>query len=67
LRNVVAEHFAKTAGLEKIALHVDDQERAMLRRECELVRFGGEVDGGGHPIDLVRGPSCRRAITASRK
>ena len=48
LRDVVAEHFAKAAGLEKIALHVDDQERAMLRRERELVRFGRKVDGCVH-------------------
>ena len=31
LRDVVAEHFAEAARLEKIALHVDDQERAMLQ------------------------------------
>ena len=50
LRHVVAEHFAKAARLEKVALHVDDQERAMLGRECELVRFGGKVDGRAHGI-----------------
>ena len=48
LRNVIAEHFAEAARLEKIALHVDDQERAMLWRERELVRFGGKVDGRVH-------------------
>ena len=55
LRNVVAEHLAKAAGLEKIALHVDDQERAMLRRERKLVRFGGEIDGRGHQLGPLRG------------
>ena len=27
----------------------------MLRRECELVRFGGKIDGRSHPKDSVRG------------
>ena len=27
LRDVVAEHFAETAGLEEVTLHVDDQQR----------------------------------------
>src|SRR4029077_7485280 len=56
LRDVVAKHFAKAARLEKIALHVDDQERAMRGRECELVRFGGKVDGRGHLLGPLRGP-----------
>ena len=48
LRNVVAEHFAKAAGLQKIALHVDDQERAMLGSERESIRIGREVYGLVH-------------------
>ena len=56
LRHVVAEHLAEAAGLEEIALHVDDQQRAMGGRERERVRFGGKVDGRCHPIDPVRGP-----------
>ena len=28
LRHIVAEHLAEAAGLEEIALHVDDQQRA---------------------------------------
>jgi hypothetical protein len=48
LRNVVAEHFAKAAGLEKIPLHVDDQEGAMRRREREGVRFRRKVYGLAH-------------------
>jgi hypothetical protein len=66
LRDVVAEHFAEAARLEKIALHVDDQERAMLRRERELVRFGGKVNGRGHLIGPLRGPlqsASRRCVT----
>ena len=56
LRDVVTEHFAKAAWLEEIALHVDDQERAMGGRERELVGFGCKVDGRCHTIDPVRGP-----------
>ena len=48
LRNVVAEHFPKAAGLEEIPLHVDDQKRAMLGAEREIVRFGRKVDGLAH-------------------
>ena len=31
LRDVIAEHFAESAGLEEIALHVDDQQRRSAR------------------------------------
>ena len=48
LRDVVAEHFAKAPGLEKIALHVDDQQRAMLGSERESIRIGREVYGLVH-------------------
>ena len=43
LRDVVAEHFAEAAGLEKIPLHVDNQQRAMVGREREGVGFSGEI------------------------
>jgi hypothetical protein len=54
LRDVVAEHFAEAAGLEEIALHVDDQQRARIRlgrkvhrptherRRCFLRLQGGD-------------------------
>ena len=48
LRNVVAEHFPKAARLEKISLHVDNQERAMLGTERESVWFGRKVYGLTH-------------------
>jgi hypothetical protein len=32
LRNVIAERFAETARLEKVALHIDDDKR----RSCEI-------------------------------
>jgi hypothetical protein len=50
LRDVVAEHLAKTSRLKKIALHVYDQERAVLGSERELVRIGGKVDGRTHGL-----------------
>ena len=56
LRHVIAEHFAEAARLEEIALHVDDQQRAMRRRERELVRFGGKIDGRSHLVGPLRGP-----------
>ena len=40
LRHVIAQHFAESAGLEEIALHVDDQQRACRRREFERIGFG---------------------------
>ncbi len=43
LRHVVAEHLAEPAGLEEIALHVDDDERAMLGREVERIRLGCDL------------------------
>ena len=48
LRNVVAEHFAEAAWLEEVALHVDDQERAMLGSERESIGIGREVYGLVH-------------------
>ena len=39
LRHIVAEHLAEAARLEKIALHVDDQQRAGRRGELERIRF----------------------------
>ena len=48
LRNVVAEHFAEAPGLEEIALHVDNQQRAMGRGERERIGLGLEVYGLRH-------------------
>ncbi len=67
LRNVVAEHFAEAPGLEKIALHVDDQERALLRREREGVGFGREVYGFVHAPRRVRGRRQSEFATAPPK
>jgi hypothetical protein len=39
-RDVVAESFAEPAGLDEIALHVDDEECRGSGIERELVGFG---------------------------
>ena len=67
LRNVVAEHFAKAPGLEKIALHVDDEQRAMLRREREGVGFGREVYRFIHAPRRVKGRRQSESVTARPK
>src|SRR3954467_9734644 len=40
LPDVVAEHFTETARFQKVALHIDDQEGALLRAEPEGIGFG---------------------------
>ena len=49
LRDVVAKHFAEAAWLEKVALHVDDEQRAMVGRELEGVGLGGDLGDFAHP------------------
>jgi hypothetical protein len=49
--HVVAEHRAESAGLEEVALHVDDEQRRRGRLADELV-------GGGLDRDHVRKDSC---------
>ena len=43
LRDVVAEHLAEAARLEEIALHVDDEQRALRGDELERIRLGGDA------------------------
>src|SRR5579862_7011182 len=44
LRNIVAERFAEAAGLQKIALHVDDDQCGF--REVEFERRGLSLEDG---------------------
>ena len=67
LRNVVAEHFAEAAGLQKIALHVDDEQRAVLGRERERIGFGREVYRFIHAPRRVKGRRQSEFATASPK
>ena len=43
-RDVVAERFAEAAGLEEIALHIDDEERRGYGIEADRRRFRSEQD-----------------------
>jgi hypothetical protein len=47
LRDVVAKHFAKSAWLEKIPLHIDYDQRAFRRYEIKWV--GLRLDSSGLP------------------
>src|ERR1700736_5312726 len=49
LRNIVSQHLAKPAGLKKVALHVDDEKRAVRWIKFEFVRFSINAQG---PIQL---------------
>ncbi len=42
LRDIVAEHLAESAGLEKVSLHIDDQKRAMVGRQFKAIGLGGD-------------------------
>ena len=48
LGDIVSQHFAKSARLEKIALHVDDEERTVRGLEFEFVRFRINAQGPAH-------------------
>jgi len=52
--NVVAEHLTKAARLQKIPLHVNDQERTGRGGEFERVRFGIHSNNGGGVHGWVR-------------
>ena len=47
-RHVVAERGAEAAGLDEVALHVDDHQRRAAGREREVERSRGEDDGVVH-------------------
>jgi hypothetical protein len=49
LRDIVSQHFPKSAGLEKVSLHVDDEKCAVLRIEFERVGFSVNAQS---PIQL---------------
>jgi hypothetical protein len=40
LRDVVAQHLAKAAGLEEVALHIDDEQAALGRPQFERIGLG---------------------------
>jgi hypothetical protein len=48
LRDIVAERRAKSVWFEKVALHVDDDERSAFKRERKRIRFGDNLDHGAN-------------------
>ena len=71
LRDVVAEHLAEPAGLEEVALHVDDQQGAMPGRQLEGIGFGRELYDLAHMapprFEKIKSPSVgsrHREMTA---
>ena len=59
LRDVVAEHFAEAPWLQKIPLHVDNQQCAMIGAEREGIGFSRDVYCLAHCA-----PMARRPVTA---
>jgi hypothetical protein len=54
LRDIVAERFPESAGLQEIALHVDDHQRGFRPDEFNWHRFGCEqIFGRGHRVAFV--------------
>ena len=59
-RHVVAERFAKSARLQEVALHVDDEQRRAVERDAERLRFGRDQN-------LHHAPRLRREIVCSAR
>ena len=43
LGNIVPQHLTESAGLEKVALHIDDKQRAIFRDEIKWIGLGRDV------------------------
>ena len=50
LRDIVAKHFSESSRLEKVSLHVDDEQSAMCEDDLIGVRLGLDAQNGavGH-------------------
>jgi hypothetical protein len=48
-RHVVAQAGAEAAGLDEVALHVDDHQRRARQRQCEGPGLGGDMEIHGYP------------------
>jgi hypothetical protein len=42
--HIIAQRFSKTAGFEKVTLHVNDQQCSMCRINLQRLRFGMDSD-----------------------
>src|SRR3954471_15341435 len=61
LPDVVAEHFTETARFQKVALHINDQEGALLGAELERIGFswdGNDLFSCRHILSL----NCRPCV-----
>ena len=59
--DVVAERLAEAAGLEKVALHVDDEKRRALERDGKRLRLGGDQGFHGPSFSArLAAPKCDR-------
>ena len=62
--DIVAEGFAEPAGFEKIALHVNDDQRGTVDVQSNRLRFGGDGDAVAIPFTQTlppgRGAFCIR-------
>jgi len=64
-RDVVAQYGAKAAGLEKIALHVDDHEAGVRRVEIKWIRLCFD-DRHGTPDEPQKRPADGRSKVQSQ-
>ena len=54
LRDVIAQHFTKAAGLQEVALHIDDEKAAFGWPQFERIRLGRNVRN--HCLHRTRPP-----------
>lgn len=65
LRDVIAEHFSKPAWLEKVSLHVDDQQGTAHRINFVGIRFSLDAQSGS--VDHGRaGLGCGVSVVCKR-
>jgi hypothetical protein len=59
LRNIIAERIPEATGLQEVALHVDDDERALGRIHGDGRRLGID-SGGSHDRSPIFGIASKR-------
>ena len=67
LRDIIAEHFAQTAGFQEIALHIDDQQRALRWDKLKRIWLGLDSHRFMHihtslPTSLIASPSISHVL-----
>jgi hypothetical protein len=71
LRDIVAKHFAKTAGFQKIALHIDEQQHALRWDKLKRIWLGLDSYRVVHihtspPISRIVSPRISHVLRTSR-